>query len=83
MIQAIGRCRRFGQSRKVHTYHLLTRKTAEVNVLQERTGTVVIQRGTDVLQVPLSDVQPSDEHCEGNTLVFASIQMPSPTEDES
>lgn len=83
MTQAIGRCRRFGQSKTVHIYHLLTRRTADVNILQERTGTVVVQRGTEVLQVPHFEVQPSDEPCEGNALVFASIQMPSPTEDES
>ncbi|KAF3392836.1 hypothetical protein F1880_008744 [Penicillium rolfsii] len=83
MTQAIGRCRRFGQQRTVHTYHLLTRRTADVNVLQERTGTVVVQRGTEILSVPPSEVQPYDERCEGNTLVFASTQMPSSIEDGS
>lgn len=82
MTQAIGRCRRFGQKLTVHTYHFLTRRTVDVNVLQERTRTVVIQRGTTILQVPPSDVQPSDERCEGDTLEFASSSMPDPVEDE-
>lgn len=71
MTQAIGRSRRFGQQKTVHVYHLLTRGTADVNVLQERTNTVVVQRGDQVLHVPPSDVQPSDERCEGDDLDFS------------
>jgi hypothetical protein len=82
MTQAIGRCRRFGQKLTVHTYHFLMRRTADINVLQERTGTVVVQRGATALQVPPSEVQPSDERCEGDTLEFASISMPNPVEYE-
>ncbi|KAJ5151239.1 uncharacterized protein N7482_010491 [Penicillium canariense] len=73
MTQAIGRSRRCGQKRTVHTYHLLTRRTAEVTIFQERTSTTVIQRGVDVLQVAEEDILPTDERCEGDSLDFTRL----------
>ncbi|EPS29387.1 hypothetical protein PDE_04336 [Penicillium oxalicum 114-2] len=70
MAQAIGRCRRYGQERTVHVYHLLARETVEVNVFQERTGTVVVEREGFVRQVEPAQVRPSDKTCEGDTLDF-------------
>ncbi|CBF70236.1 hypothetical protein AN6076.2 [Aspergillus nidulans FGSC A4] len=46
MIQAVGRSRRYGQTRHVHIYHLLAKMTIDVNVFQERRGNkVLVERG--------------------------------------
>ncbi|KAJ5815684.1 hypothetical protein N7474_007461 [Penicillium riverlandense] len=44
MTQAIGRARRYGQTRTVHVYHLLMRMTVDVNVMQEREGKILVER---------------------------------------
>ncbi|KAJ5485617.1 hypothetical protein N7539_005605 [Penicillium diatomitis] len=70
MTQAIGRCRRFGQQRTVHVYHLLARGTVEVNIFEQRTASAVVVRGSQVLQVQPSEVQPFDGMCSGQTPDF-------------
>jgi hypothetical protein len=44
MTQAIGRALRYGQTRRVHVYHLLVKKTIDVNIFQERRGKVLVER---------------------------------------
>ncbi|KAL4878957.1 hypothetical protein BJY04DRAFT_229492 [Aspergillus karnatakaensis] len=51
MIQAIGRCRRYGQTRHVHVYHLLAKMTVDVNIFQERRGKALVERGGEAVLV--------------------------------
>lgn len=44
MCQAIGRARRYGQSKHVHIYHFLAKKTMDVAIFQERRGKVLVER---------------------------------------
>ncbi|KAJ9490088.1 hypothetical protein VN97_g3187 [Penicillium thymicola] len=68
MTQAIGRARRFGQKREVHTYHLLVKNTYEVNIFQKaQSGKLVERQGVPVL-VPEGQVLPDDVAMEGEEL---------------
>ncbi|KAJ5401047.1 hypothetical protein N7465_011536 [Penicillium sp. CMV-2018d] len=68
MTQAIGRARRFGQKREVHTYHLLVKNTYEVNIFQKaQSGKLVERQGVPVL-VPEGQVSPNDVAYEGEEL---------------
>ncbi|KAF4768752.1 hypothetical protein HAV15_002601 [Penicillium sp. str.  len=68
MTQAIGRARRFGQKREVHTYHLLVKNTYEVNIFQKaHSGKLVERQGVPVL-VPEEQVSPDDVAYEGEEL---------------
>lgn len=51
MCQAIGRSRRFGQTKQVHIYHLLANKTIDVQIYQERRGKVLIERDGEAVLV--------------------------------
>jgi SNF2-related domain len=51
LTQAIGRAFRLGQTRDVHIYQFLAERTIDVNVLEGRTGMVVVERGSDCLLV--------------------------------
>lgn len=75
MTQAIGRCRRYGQQRVVHTYHMLTRDSADVNVFQERQEGVVVMRGGQGWFVPRGGpdtLREDDERCAGPELRWES-----------
>ncbi|RHZ71269.1 hypothetical protein CDV55_103969 [Aspergillus turcosus] len=62
MTQAIGRALRYGQTRRVHVYHLLVKKTIDVNIFQERRGKVLVERDGQAVLVN------SDECVEGEAL---------------
>ena len=47
MKQAVGRVRRYGQTKTVNIYHLLTLYTVDVDILQHRTGKVLVKVGPD------------------------------------
>ncbi|KAK3063052.1 hypothetical protein LTS18_002845, partial [Coniosporium uncinatum] len=51
MVQAIGRCRRYGQEKVVRVYRFVGVKTVDVNVLEQRE-----RRGVPVLEVGHPDV---------------------------
>lgn len=51
MTQAIGRAFRLGQTKDVHIYQFMAERTIDVNVLEERTGAVVVERGGACLLV--------------------------------
>jgi hypothetical protein len=36
MAQAIARCRRYGQTKKVHIYHIVAQRTIDVDILEHR-----------------------------------------------
>lgn len=61
MAQAIGRCRRYGQQKHVHIYHLLTLKTIEVNIFEQRRSEYIVKRNGQHLPVSRSEVRVSDE----------------------
>jgi hypothetical protein len=45
MKQAVGRARRYGQSKTVNVYHLVTLHSIDVDILQHRTGRVLVKVG--------------------------------------
>lgn len=71
MTQAIGRCQRYGQQRTVHVYHVLVKHSADVNILQDREGGIVVVRGGQARFVRPEDrdeVREEDELCVGPEL---------------
>lgn len=60
MTQAIGRSRRYGQKKHVHIYHFLAGATIEINVLQQRRGRVIVQRGEEFELVAEEEIRGSD-----------------------
>ncbi|KAL4749268.1 hypothetical protein BDW72DRAFT_194991 [Aspergillus terricola var. indicus] len=71
MMQAVGRSRRYGQTRHVHIYHLLATMTIDVNVFQERRGDkVLVERGGQVMLVdPEEAVEEEAMTCQGPAMV--------------
>ncbi|KAL5360693.1 hypothetical protein BJX96DRAFT_184740 [Aspergillus floccosus] len=68
--QAIGRCRRYGQTKHVHIYHLLAKRTIDVNIFQERRGKVLVERkGVPVLVTPDEADESEAMSCQGPSLV--------------
>ncbi|KAL4736993.1 hypothetical protein BDV11DRAFT_172351 [Aspergillus similis] len=67
MIQAVGRSRRYGQTRHVHVYHLLAKMTIDVNIFQERRGNkVLVERGGGVILVDAEEaVEEEAMTCQG------------------
>lgn len=71
MTQAIGRCRRYGQTRHVHVYHLLAKLTIDVNIFQVRRERVLDEKdGRPVLVSPEEAVESEAISCEGLSLVM-------------
>lgn len=68
MTQAIGRARRFGQKREVHTYHLLVKNTYEVNIFQQAQSSKLVERQGVPVLVPEGQVLPDDVAMEGEEL---------------
>lgn len=68
MTQAIGRARRFGQKREVHTYHLLVKNTYEVNIYQKAHSSKLVERQGVPVLVPEEQVSPDDVAYEGEEL---------------
>ncbi|KAE8383418.1 hypothetical protein BDV26DRAFT_287610 [Aspergillus bertholletiae] len=48
MTQAIGRARRYGQTKHVYIYHLLAKMTIETTLFQDRHGKVLVERDGEV-----------------------------------
>lgn len=44
MTQAIGRARRYGQTKHVYIYHLLARMTIDTTLFQDRHGKMLVER---------------------------------------
>ncbi|KKK13442.1 hypothetical protein ARAM_000893 [Aspergillus rambellii] len=72
MIQAIGRARRYGQTRHVHVYHLLAKMTIDVNIFQDRRGgKFLIERDGEAVLVSKDDdaVESEAISCQGPSLL--------------
>ncbi|KAL3447380.1 hypothetical protein BJX65DRAFT_318225 [Aspergillus insuetus] len=70
MIQAIGRCRRYGQTRHVHVYHLLAKMTIDVNIFQERRDKVLVEGDGEAVLVSAEEASKSEAiSCQGPDLV--------------
>lgn len=71
MIQAVGRSRRYGQTRHVHIYHLLAKMTIDVNVFQERRGNkVLVERGGRAILVDAGEAAEEEAMtCQGPAMV--------------
>ncbi|RDW90589.1 putative SNF2 family helicase [Aspergillus mulundensis] len=71
MIQAVGRSRRYGQTKHVHVYHLLAKMTIDVNIFQERRGNqVLVERDGQAVFVDPEDALTEEAMtCQGPTMV--------------
>ena len=73
MTQAIGRVRRYGQTKHVHVYHFLASGTIDVNIFQERHGKFLVERQGEAVLVSVDGVLDTDEtRCQGLSLVADS-----------
>jgi hypothetical protein len=45
MTQAIGRARRYGQTKEVHVYHFLTVNTIDIDYFEARNNAIITRRG--------------------------------------
>ncbi|KAH2162340.1 hypothetical protein KXW33_001203 [Aspergillus fumigatus] len=70
MTQAIGRALRYGQTRRVHVYHLLMKRTIDVNILQERRGKILVERNGQAVLVKADECLAEEAlSCQGPALV--------------
>ncbi|KAL4896868.1 hypothetical protein BDV59DRAFT_209394 [Aspergillus ambiguus] len=70
MVQAIGRCRRYGQTKHVHIYHLLAKRTIDVNIFQGRRNRILVERdGAPILVTPDEAEGSEAMSCQGPSLV--------------
>ncbi|OJJ50576.1 hypothetical protein ASPZODRAFT_11442 [Penicilliopsis zonata CBS 506.65] len=69
MTQAIGRVRRYGQTRTVHVWHLLASMTIDVNILQDRRGKLLVKLDGQVCLVDEEEAR--ERSCE----TFASPEL--------
>lgn len=61
MVQTIGRCRRFGQKKRVHIYHFVALESIDVNVLQHRRRQVLVERNGEFLLVAEEQIMETDK----------------------
>lgn len=61
MTQARGRVYRQRQKKSVHVYYFLAAQTIDVNILEERTGNVLVQRNGIYLLLPATEVERGDK----------------------
>ncbi|KAL5003338.1 hypothetical protein BDV10DRAFT_180471 [Aspergillus recurvatus] len=75
MVQAVGRSRRYGQTRHVHIYHLLAKMTIDVNVFQERRGNrVLVERGGRAVLVDAEEALEEEVMtCQGPAMVVDNV----------
>ncbi|KAA8650448.1 putative SNF2 family helicase [Aspergillus tanneri] len=74
MTQAIGRSRRYGQTKHVHIYHLLAKMTIDVNLFQERRESVLIERNGEPILVSRDfDFDSESISCQGPSLMMDNV----------
>jgi SNF2 family DNA or RNA helicase len=59
MTQAIGRIRRYGQTKKVHVWRFLARDTIDMDIFEQRTGEKADDTLTEALTGPMPAVVPT------------------------
>ena len=59
--QAIGRVHRRGQKKDVHVYYFLAARTMDVNILEDREGKTLVQRGGKYLLLAESEIEEGDK----------------------
>ncbi|KAF4160765.1 hypothetical protein CNMCM6069_007550 [Aspergillus lentulus] len=70
MTQAVGRALRYGQTRRVHVYHLLVKRTIDVNIFQERRGKILVERNGQAVLVRADECLAGEAlNCQGPALV--------------
>ncbi|PIG80558.1 C-5 cytosine-specific DNA methylase, partial [Aspergillus arachidicola] len=57
MTQAIGRARRYGQTKHVYIYHLLARMTIDTTLFQDRHGKVLVERNGEATLAAKEEVE--------------------------
>ncbi|KAK6813412.1 hypothetical protein RU639_011270 [Aspergillus parasiticus] len=57
MTQAIGRARRYGQTKHVYIYHLLARMTIDTTLFQDRHGKVLVERNGEATLAVREEVE--------------------------
>lgn len=69
MTQAIGRSRRYGQSKTVHIYHLLAKGTVDVSIFQRRREKVLLDKDGEAVLVSQEEAMGCETmRCEGPSL---------------
>ncbi|PKX99889.1 putative C-5 cytosine-specific DNA methylase [Aspergillus campestris IBT 28561] len=69
MTQAIGRSRRYGQSKTVHIYHLLAKGTVDVSIFQRRREKVLLDKDGEAVLVSQEEAMGCEAmRCEGPSL---------------
>ena len=64
MCQAIGRARRYGQSKNVHVYHLLAKRTIDVSIYQGEK--ILIERDGQAMLVSREEASVDElKNCQG------------------
>lgn len=60
MTQAVGRARRYGQTKPVHIYNFLSLKTIDVDTIQRRSGKILEDKATTAPEfIPYESFMPS------------------------
>lgn len=58
--QAIGRARRYGQRKTVHIYRFLSLKTIDVDIIEERTGKMLLKENGQFILRKVTDAERKD-----------------------
>lgn len=59
MTQAVGRAKRYGQTKEVHIYHFLTVNTIDIDYYEARNNCVISRKGKFGKAYTLGDPQPA------------------------
>ena len=67
--QAIGRARRYGQKKIVHIYRFLSLKTIDVDIIEERTGKMLVKENGGFNLRKVTDAERGDLEAQGGGAV--------------
>ncbi|KAI5302822.1 hypothetical protein KEM56_000322, partial [Ascosphaera pollenicola] len=73
MTQAIGRARRYGQTKHVHIYHLLTLNTIEVNIFEERRQECIVRREGKLVTIDQGKARENEACWKGKDLQASQL----------
>ncbi|PYI05069.1 hypothetical protein BO78DRAFT_387948 [Aspergillus sclerotiicarbonarius CBS 121057] len=75
MTQAIGRSRRYGQTRHVHIYHLLVKHTIDVNIFQARREKMLVERDGEAVLVDRNEALDMEAISFNSQLSFKYVDL--------
>lgn len=72
--QAIGRALRYGQKKKVHIYRFISLRTIDVDILEERTGKMVVKEEDGTVNLrKVTDAERKELESQGGGAVRSPI----------